>query len=144
MKTIDDIVQRLRSEYLEMPGLRLTPEQVQRLCGIEPRVCQAVLDALVNAKFLATRPDGHYGRLRAEQIPQRSAASFIATELLDPHVVDRTHSGRFPDLQLEQQQIGTGQGNLSDLAGRAYDLDEPSPSRRGNGRAQAADDDDRR
>jgi hypothetical protein len=133
MKTFDDIVQRLRGEYLEMPGLRLTPGQVQRLCGIEPRVCQAVLDALVDAKFLATRPDGHYARLTAEQISQRSAASLIATELLAPHVVDGTHSGRFPDRQLEQRQISTGQGNGSDLRGRSYDLDELSPSDRGNG-----------
>lgn len=72
MKTIDDIVQRLRGEYLEMPGLRLTPGQVQRLCGIDSRVCQSVLDALVNAKFLVTSPDGHYARLTEEHIPQPS------------------------------------------------------------------------
>jgi hypothetical protein len=32
MRTIEDVRNRLRSEFLEMPGLRLTSEQVQRLC----------------------------------------------------------------------------------------------------------------
>jgi hypothetical protein len=46
MRTIKDILNRLRGEYLEMPGLQLTAEQVQRLCGIEPKVCQSALDEL--------------------------------------------------------------------------------------------------
>jgi hypothetical protein len=36
---------RLRAEYLDMPGLRLTREQVQRLCGLERTTCQSALDA---------------------------------------------------------------------------------------------------
>lgn len=48
MRTIKDILNRLRAEYLEMPGLQLTAEQVQRLCGIEPKVCQSALDELVS------------------------------------------------------------------------------------------------
>ena len=39
---------RIRAEYLEMPGLRLTPDQTERLCGVERALCQIVLDALVN------------------------------------------------------------------------------------------------
>jgi len=46
-----------------MPGLRLKLEQVQRLCGIEATVCQSVLDALVDAKFLCITPRGHYSRV---------------------------------------------------------------------------------
>jgi hypothetical protein len=63
MRTIQNVVDRLRGEYLEMPGLVLKPEQVQRLCGIERTVCQLVLDALLDEKFLRMRPDGHYARL---------------------------------------------------------------------------------
>jgi hypothetical protein len=62
MRTIDEGIDRVRSEYLEMPGLRLKVEQVQRLCGIERRVCEVVLNALVDAKFLCLK-DGRYGRL---------------------------------------------------------------------------------
>jgi hypothetical protein len=63
MRTIQDVVQRVRGEYLEMPGLRLKAEQVQRLCGIERTVCQIVLDTLVTSKFLYMKPDGHYVRV---------------------------------------------------------------------------------
>lgn len=54
---------RLRGEYLEMPGLRLTVAQAQRLCGIERDTCQAVLDALVDANFLCVKPNGTYARV---------------------------------------------------------------------------------
>ena len=62
MTTIDDVVNRLRAEFLEMPGLRLTSAQVQRLCGVEKTLCQRGLDSLVETKFLSVKPDGAYGR----------------------------------------------------------------------------------
>ena len=63
MRTVQGVVKRLRAEFMEMPGLRLTPSQVQRLCGVEEGMCQVVLDALVEAKFLGLKPDGCYARL---------------------------------------------------------------------------------
>ena len=36
---IDDVLQRIQGEYVEMPGLRLTPAQAQRLWGLERDVC---------------------------------------------------------------------------------------------------------
>jgi hypothetical protein len=56
---------RIRAEYQEMPGMRLTPEQVERLCGVDCSVCAEVLDALVKAKFLSLRRDGSYRRVAA-------------------------------------------------------------------------------
>jgi hypothetical protein len=64
VRTVQDLLTRLRAEYLEMPGLRLTPEQVQRLCGVERTMCRVVLDSLVHEKFLCIKPDGRYTRLR--------------------------------------------------------------------------------
>jgi hypothetical protein len=63
---IQDVLIRLRAEFLEMPGLRLTRAQVARLFGVEGAVCQVVLDVLVDEKFLCTNPDGHYARLTDE------------------------------------------------------------------------------
>jgi hypothetical protein len=63
MRTIEDVLNHLRAEYLEMPGLRLKPEQVQRLCGIERTVCQLALDSLLESKFLCLKPDGAYARV---------------------------------------------------------------------------------
>jgi hypothetical protein len=60
----DRVLERIRAEFLEMPGMNLKLEQVQRLCGIERSLCQLVLDALVEARFLRVRSDGCYVRFR--------------------------------------------------------------------------------
>jgi hypothetical protein len=60
---IDDVLQRIQGEYVEMPGLRLTPAQAQRLWGLDRDVCNALLGALVDAKFLAQTRDGAYVRV---------------------------------------------------------------------------------
>jgi hypothetical protein len=61
---------RIRAEYSEMPGLRLTLEQAQRLCGIERTVCKDALDALVDSKFLCMKHDGTYARLTDGEHPR--------------------------------------------------------------------------
>ena len=45
-----------------MPGLRLTPLQVQRLCGIDGATSATVLSTLVDLGFLERGPDGQYQR----------------------------------------------------------------------------------
>ena len=62
MKTIEHALTRLRAEFLEMPGMHLKPEQVERLCGVERGLCQTLLDSLVDAKFLSVNADGQYAR----------------------------------------------------------------------------------
>ena len=57
---IDEVLQRIQGEYVEMPGLRLTPAQAQRLWGLERDVCDALLGALVDAKFLGQTRDGAF------------------------------------------------------------------------------------
>jgi hypothetical protein len=59
---IQDVVSRVRGEFLEMPGLRLTPEQARRLWRLDERSCNAVLHALVDARFLAKTQDGAFIR----------------------------------------------------------------------------------
>jgi hypothetical protein len=59
---IDEVLQRIQGEYVEMPGLRLTTAQAQRLWGLERDVCDALLGALVDAKFLARTRDGAFVR----------------------------------------------------------------------------------
>jgi hypothetical protein len=56
-------IERVRAEFLEMPGLRLTVAQTQRLCGVDATLCQNVLDALVDVNFLRVNPNGAYARL---------------------------------------------------------------------------------
>jgi len=52
------LVDRVRSEFIEMPGLRLTPAQAARLWGMDDAACHHVIAALVRAAFLRWTPGG--------------------------------------------------------------------------------------
>ena len=54
----DGMVTRVRSEFLEMPGLKLTVWQAQRLWGVDQPTCEAVIARLTEARFLARTRDG--------------------------------------------------------------------------------------
>jgi hypothetical protein len=56
------LLQRVRDEYREMPGLTLTKPQAMRLFGVAPSVCAAVLRALVMEDFLSRTGDGMFVR----------------------------------------------------------------------------------
>jgi hypothetical protein len=73
------VLERLRAEYLEMPGMKLRIEQVQRLCGVEQTMCKLVLDSLVKANFLCLKSDGTYVRLTegGSPLPRRSAKAAL-------------------------------------------------------------------
>jgi len=50
---------RIQRDFLEMPGLRLTSRQAQRLWGLDALICEALLKALVDVRFLV-EADGTY------------------------------------------------------------------------------------
>jgi hypothetical protein len=54
-----DALQRIRGEYIEMPGLTLTIAQASRLWRLEARVCQDLLDRLVVEGFLKRHHDSY-------------------------------------------------------------------------------------
>jgi hypothetical protein len=80
MRTIDDVLNRLRAEYLDRQGLRLNPEQAQRLCHIDRTICQMMLDALVNEAFLCVQLDGYYARLTTGHHPHPAKADLKANK----------------------------------------------------------------
>lgn len=88
--TAPHILQRIRAEYLEMPGLTLKPEQVQRLCGADRALCETALATLVDSGFLSRRSDGAYGRYRNPDIARVRPAK--AT--LEPSVQSTLSTGR--------------------------------------------------
>ena len=58
--TVNELMlERIYGEFLEMPGLRLTCQQAQRLWGLDEQSCLALLEFLVEAKFLCQ--PGHGG-----------------------------------------------------------------------------------
>ena len=59
---LHDLVNQIRMEYLEMPGLALTSGQVRHRWNLDPALCDAVLSALVRAEFLSETPNGTFLR----------------------------------------------------------------------------------
>jgi hypothetical protein len=59
---LEDLIRRVRGEYLEMPGLRLTSDQASRLWGLDATTSQRLLHTLLDARFLMCTPDGRYSR----------------------------------------------------------------------------------
>ena len=53
-----ELLRRVRAEYLEMPGLRLTAPQAQCLFGLDSETWDAVSAALLDAKFLSHTHNG--------------------------------------------------------------------------------------
>lgn len=59
---LERLIDRIRSEYRELPGLRLTFEQMLRLWTLDRRTCRLVLTRLLDARFLKATSDGQYVR----------------------------------------------------------------------------------
>ena len=55
-------IDRVRAEYLEMPGLALTRSQMLRLWHLDGAVCDEVVETLVASHFLRHRADHTYVR----------------------------------------------------------------------------------
>ena len=49
---LEHVVDRVRGEFREMPGLHLTPAQAMRLWGLEREACHTIIERLVAAAFL--------------------------------------------------------------------------------------------
>lgn len=60
MTSLDLLLTRIRGEYQEMPGLRLTFAQACRLWQLDPEICHAVLRQLVDDRFLFRTSDDAY------------------------------------------------------------------------------------
>ena len=80
----DPIARRVYTEFVEMPGMRLTLRQAQRLFGLDASDCEAVLDALVTGGLLRAL-DGFYTSAGNEapiaRPPRRPPLADVATLL---------------------------------------------------------------
>ncbi len=59
---LEEWLRVVRSEYFEMPGLRLTLAQSQRLWGLDRARAETLLSALVETEFLKRDAKGMYSR----------------------------------------------------------------------------------
>jgi hypothetical protein len=60
---VQALVTRIRSEFMEMPGLRLTLAQASRLWGLEESTCASVVEVLIRTDFLRWTPGGKLTRV---------------------------------------------------------------------------------
>lgn len=58
----DALLRRVRGEYREMPGMRLTVDQAMRLFMLDRGTCVRVLHSLVAAGFLECDHNSRYAR----------------------------------------------------------------------------------
>jgi hypothetical protein len=57
---LDALLVRIRGEYREMPGLRLTVAQACRLWQVDSAICEIVIQTLVAEGFLARTASGMF------------------------------------------------------------------------------------
>lgn len=62
--TFAEALLRAKADYLEMPGLQLTPTQAARFWGLDLGLCDAVLSALVEARFLICLRGSSFARVQ--------------------------------------------------------------------------------
>lgn len=67
----DATIERIQSEYREMPGLRLTFDQMRRLWMLDYQTCHTLVAKLVDARFLMPTPDGRYARGDFRRLPRQ-------------------------------------------------------------------------
>ena len=60
---VEDVLTRVRAEFLDTPAPGLTAEQVRRLLFLDRALCSVLLDALIDAGFVRRTPDGRYIRV---------------------------------------------------------------------------------
>ncbi len=65
---VDERTQRIRAEYREMPGLKLTAAQASRFWNLGPGDSEILLEALVAQRVLFRTRDGHYVLLAGSQL----------------------------------------------------------------------------
>ena len=56
------LLNRIRGEFFEMPGMRVSFEQAVRLWSADAQSCRAALDRLVQSGFLIRDISGRYKR----------------------------------------------------------------------------------
>ena len=56
----DALLRRVRGEYREMPGMRLTIDQARRLWDLDRQTCESLLNSLVEAHFLEIDAQARY------------------------------------------------------------------------------------
>lgn len=63
---VTDALQRVKGVFLELPGTALSLDQTCLLSGLEQDLCESILLALEDVRFLKRAQDGRYTRRTTE------------------------------------------------------------------------------
>jgi hypothetical protein len=74
----EDLLRRVKSEFEEMPGLRLTEPQARRLWGLDQAACTALLETLIESRFLFRTRDGAFMRIE-RAVPVKASVAIRST-----------------------------------------------------------------
>jgi|RhiMethySRZTD1v2_1073278.scaffolds.fasta_scaffold400313_2 hypothetical protein len=66
-RTLASLITRVQDDFLDSPPLTLTLLEAQQRFGLDRRICEAVLDLLIDAKVLIRTPHGAYARFFPNQ-----------------------------------------------------------------------------
>src|SRR4030095_11255379 len=122
-------LQRVKTEYLEMPGLQLTRNQAARLWSYDLAFCDAVLSALVAARFLTCTRGASFVRAAdttavvenwrhaSRQGPPAGSRGYRGR--------DRSENRLHPSLQSRKRKNGSG--DASSRTWRARSFPTPGP-----------------
>ena len=66
--SVADCAERIRREYLDLPGMSLTATQAQRLSNVDSETCQLALDMMIRERFLRRTPQVQYVRCTTSSI----------------------------------------------------------------------------
>ena len=70
-----DTLIRMQTEWIEMPQLKITRRQAQRLWSLSNEVCETAFATLIRKGFLVQAPDGAYVRHAFVRVSGAIAAS---------------------------------------------------------------------
>jgi len=84
-KSTAELVRRIRAEYEQMPGLKLSLHQARRLWSVDEATCEGVLAALVDARFLRRSSKGLFVMAPPASATQMSGVDWKASEVTPFH-----------------------------------------------------------
>jgi hypothetical protein len=92
---LTNLVQRIREEFEEAPGLRLTLDEASRFWGLDEPIAERVLARLLATGFLTLGGDGRFEESeapasRSEQETRRPGALLVGLE----HEIRRSREWR--------------------------------------------------
>jgi hypothetical protein len=88
MSSLHTLIDRIRAEFTDLPGLKLTSAQACRLWQVDERQCRTALATLIKEGFLSQTPSGVFVALPR---PQGKSAKAVRSDTVRPNRCPHCH-----------------------------------------------------